>query len=313
MAYPPYPRQPPQQRPSTGKQLLNIVILIVLIVVLLVVLTKFRFIHPRDIPGWQGFYCTAIEQKHSKIAIIYGDDGMGDPEKLENLIAHARLTTTPERVPVSYLSSGMLKSYDVIFLDRMQSITFAQSAALQSYMDGGGNVVWIGDAASKYTLTAEDLADALARNATQPGYYEKLLKKANSSLGFGELSLYLGVSYIRSDQGDTGLTLRIIDSSNLIGSGVGQAPDESKPGAAKELPLGQMRPDLPFAVVNEKAIGQLSGSTKVAVLQQGSLQYPAIIDIKYVGRLVYISFPPELIADQVTGLLGNIIDYLITC
>ncbi|MGB9577133.1 MAG: hypothetical protein ACP5O3_00495 [Candidatus Micrarchaeia archaeon] len=306
---------PPSQASSKGKQLVNVVVLFVLVIALLVVLTKFHFIHPRDIPGWQGFYCGVIERAPSRIAIVYGDDGAGDPEKLENLIAHAKPNSAPTRIPLQEISAGLLKNYDVVFLDRARTITFAQAAALQSFLDGGGNLVWQADSASNYAVTPEELAEALSLNASKPGYYEKFLKKVNNTKGFGELgSLYAGISFVRAETASPNLVLRVVDSGSLLGSGVGFAPEGSAPGMPRELPLGSMSPGLPYAVVNEKPSGAVAGSTKVAVLVLGGNQsYPAIIDTKYVSRIVYVAFPLEMISDKMTGLLNNVLDYLVAC
>lgn len=310
-----YPQRPAPMPSSRGKQIMNVVILIVLVVVLLVVLTKFRFIHPRDIPGWQGVYCGIIEPGHSRIAIVYGDDGAGDPEKLENLLTRARPSSAPIRIPLQEISAGMLKNYDIVFLDHARTITFGQAAALQAYLDGGGNLVWQADSASVYTVTPEELSEALMMNASKPGYYENFIKKVNNTKGFGDLgSLYAGIAYVRTEAAANDLILRIVDSQNLIGSGVGLAPEGSVAGTPRELPLGQMAPGMPYAVVNEKPLGALAGSTKVAVLATGAKQlYPAIIDTKYVSRIVYVAFPAELISEKITGLLNNILDYLVTC
>ncbi|MEW5955603.1 MAG: hypothetical protein AB1626_03650 [Candidatus Micrarchaeota archaeon] len=299
MAYPPY-AQPVSKRESAQETLIKIIVFVALVLVLLVVLTKFKFIHPRDIPGWKGLYCGVIEQRQSRIMILHGDEGLGDPEKLANQLSRFRISAPPEQLHASRLSSGMLKNYELVIVDRMKRITFTQAEALKSYMDGGGSIVWIGDAGSDYYLSEEDRQAALLENETNPGAYERLLNKSERTTGFGDIGRdYLGVTYLRTENATSGVVLKVVDRSNVLVQAVVQ-----------ELEVGSMS----FAVVNENK-GGAAFISKSAVLDYGGHEYPAVIDSKYVGRIVYIAFPPEQITESAypTGLLTNMVDYLVSC
>jgi len=298
MAYPPY--QQPAKRESPQETLIKIIVFIALVLVLLVVLTKFKFIHTRDIPGWKGFYCGVVEQQQSRIMMLHGDDGLGDYEKLANQLSRFRVSAPPEQLHVSRLSSGVLKNYELVIVEHMKRITFTQAEALKSYMDGGGSIIWIGDAGSDYYLSEEDLSAALIKNESNPGYYERLLNQSRKTTGFGEIGeYYLGVTYLRTENDTSGVVLKVVDRSNPLVQAVIQ-----------ELDLNSM----PFAVVNENKVGAAT-VTKSAILDYGGHEYPAVIDSKYVGRIVYVSFPPEEITESIqpTGLLTNMVDFLVSC
>jgi len=300
MAYPPYAQGVPK-RESAQETLIKMLVFLALVVVLLVVLTKFKFIHPRDIPGWKGFYCGVIEQRQSRILIVHGDEGLGDPDKLANQLSRFRVSAPPEQLHASRLSSGMLKNYELVIVEKMKRVTFTQAEALKSYMDGGGSVIWIGDAGSEYYLSEEDRQAALIENESNPGAYERLLNKSAKTKGFGEIGqYYLGVTYLRTEANASGVTLKVVDRNNPLVQAV-----------VEELELGSM----PFTVVAEGRVGAATGASKSAVLDYGGHEYPAVIDSKYVGRIVYIAFPPEQVTESVqpTGLLTNLVDFLVSC
>jgi hypothetical protein len=283
----------------------NIVILAVLVVILLVILTKFKWVSCSQVPGWCPIYCQMFGK--SRVAIVYGEDGIGDPATLEKLIMRLRPGTVVERMPVDAISSGLLKNYELIVLEKAKTMTFRQAGALQLYLDSGGNLLWIGDSASNWTLSSEDIADALAKNASRPGYYEALMKQVNETSGFGPLSNYIMARYDRTQSAEAA-QFKAIDYSHPIVRGYGAA------GYAFETPA------MPYAVVSEKP-----GVTKIASLKAGGKEYPAILETRYVGKIIYFAFPLDQMlveAARASGdagtlpgsqLLINLFDYLVEC
>ncbi|HII39083.1 TPA: hypothetical protein HA318_03730 [Candidatus Micrarchaeota archaeon] len=301
MAYPPRQNYPPKEEKPT-EVLVKVLVLVVLVVVLLVVLTKLKFMHSKDIPGWKGFYCGVIEQgKQSKIMVLYGDEGLGDPELLVEQLSRFRVSAPALSMHINSVSTGTLKSFELVILEKARKLTFTQAAVLEAYMDGGGSIIWIGDAGSEYVLSEEDRQWALMENETLPYSYEALVNRSRRATGFDEIGRqYLGVNFLRVENGSSGVVLKVVDRSNPLMEAVVQ-----------ELELHEV----PFAVVRENAVGAAGGITKSAVIAYGGHDYPAVLDSKYVGRIVYVAFPPEQVtqSNQPGGLLTNMVDYLVNC
>ena len=319
------------------KELPHLIILVILVVVLLVVLTKFQWVHCSQIPGnWCEIYCTQIIRSHSRVALISGNEGIGVPRELQNEIKRVRPYTYLEPFPESSLSAGLLKNYDLIVLERMQRITFKQSQAIRDYVNRGGSVIWIGDAASKYYVDQIDAAEEVRRimdELEKKGVFEQLLagkgvitksvglikasdipenstledvKKiveekyavdsvdnlVNKTKGFGPLSDIIGAKYVETKTVNKTLELQIITYDHLITKGL-LGRFDFNPGQ--------------YVVVSENP----ARVTKLASIKDGENEYPAILETRYSGKVIYVAYPLE--KTNSSTLVNNLFDYLITC
>src|SRR3989344_2241129 len=127
---------------SIVKDFAHIVVLFILLLVLLVVVTKFKVVHPSAIPGWQGVYCTYVEQKHSVVGFVYGDDGAGNPGELVETLSKSRPSLRTELVQMRDVSPGLLSRFEVIVLEKSKTVPFRALSALEGYLDNGGSLVW---------------------------------------------------------------------------------------------------------------------------------------------------------------------------
>lgn len=276
----------------------HIIVLALLVLLLLVVVTKFKIIHCTQVPGWCDTYCSMFG--NSKVAVISGAGAIGNATQLILSIQRAHPITLVEEFPASEMSAGLLEPYELIVIEGPKNFTYKQRIALMDYLDRGGSLLLIGDAITSQYVTQEDLELALLLNATKPGYYEQVLKEQNKTpKGFGDLgTYYLGAQYVRTEQPQQA-TLKIVTRDNPIVRGLRA---EFQLGNATGAP----RP-VPFAVVTENP----AVVTKAALIAAGGKEYPAVLERKYVGRIVYIAFPLELAGSPT--LIGNIFDYLVTC
>jgi hypothetical protein len=288
------------QQTDWKKEIPHIIVFIILILVLLVILTKFKWIHCSQVPliPWCSWYCEMFGK--SRVGIVYGGEGMGNPVDLQNEIINFRYYTVVDPpLPLSTISIGVLKNYELVILENAKKITRGQANALKMYLEQGGNMLWIGDSGTQYYATDEDLAQARIRNNSEPGYYEAFVRSLNkTSGGFGELADYLFVKYVETKPAQPGMTFNKVNADHLIMSGINES-----------FPL----PAVPFTVVT---VNQ-AGTNLLATIKVGDKEYPAIIDTRYVGRIVYVSFPIEQVPALAQGrgkyLLTNILDYLVTC
>ena len=287
------------EKQSLVKDLAHVAVLLILLVVLLVIVTKFKVIHPSVIPGWQGVYCTYIEQKHSVVGFVYGADGAGDPEALVTLLSNTRPTMRSELVQLEDITPGLLSRYEVLVLEKDKTVSFRALSALSSYLDSGGTVIWVGDSLSHQVLDSRDLEEARQLNATKldwvnrtgKDYYSWFLEKYQNQIGFGEFGNQFFGGYLRTEKASGASTLNPVIRDHLLLSGI---------------PRVKFARGTSLSVVNQN-----DGVNMLANIEHNGQTFPGILEIKYVGRILYFAFPLEALDSQT--FLDNIFDYLVTC
>ncbi len=289
------------EQSSLVKDIAHIVVLLILVLVLLVVVTKFKVGHPSAIPGWQGVYCTYIEQKHSVVGFVYGDDGAGDPEQLVEDLSKSRPSLRTELVQMRDVSPGLLSRYEVIVLEKSKTVPFRALSALEGYLDGGGSLVWTSASLSKQVLDDRDLEEARQYNASHPewreqsrpgkDYYTWFLESYASQKGFGEFgNKFLG-GFLKSQPATSSTVMNPVIRDHLVLSGI-------------------QRVSIP-ASTTLGVVNQNDDVNMIASVEYGSETFPAILEKKYVGRILYFAFPLEAL--QSSTFVDNLFDYLVTC
>lgn len=287
------------EQSSPVKDIAHLVVLLILVLVLLVVVTKFKVVHPSAIPGWQGVYCTYIEQKHSVVGFVYGEDGAGDPEKLVEDLSKSRPSLRTELVQMRDVSPGLLSRYEVIVLEKSKSVPFRALSSLEGYLDAGGSLVWTSDSLSKQVLDDRDLEEARQYNASHPewlnqtgkDYYTWFLESYASQKGFGEFgNKFLG-GFLKSQPATSSTVMTPVIRDHLLLSGIQIVP----------IPAATT-----LGVVNQN-----DDVNMIASIEYGQDTFPAILEKKYVGRILYFAFPLESL--QSSTFIDNLFDYLVTC
>jgi len=289
----------------------KILVLVGLLLILLVLLTKFRWIHcsqvlkigPLNLPtNWCDVYCTYLNGPASKMAIVYGDEGIGDPDALSRRIQVERMDqdkpfTVPVMLRIEDFAYESIKGYDVVFFERSRKITPAQASAVKKYIASGGTIVWIGDVGVEYYYQQIDIDQALALNASEPGYYELFMQDLNTTNamgGFGPMAAYLGVKYVSTMNATTNMSMVRVATNNLM---IADLVDEMA-----------FDSETPYAKVTFNP----SGASQVTKLKIGSASVPGIVEVKNPRvSAVYVAFPLEESPSK--GLINNILDYLVLC
>ncbi|HEV8290044.1 MAG TPA: hypothetical protein VGQ00_03790 [Candidatus Norongarragalinales archaeon] len=270
----------------------NIAILVILLLTLLGVLTYYQFISCSDVPGWCPVYCSMAGK--SRVALLYGTEGIGNPDLLRTQIINQRFIPV-ETISVDTASAALLKKYDLVIVEHAKRITPAQSDAILEYLRSGKPAIWIGDAGTERYLSNDDLTLAKQRNASQPGYYEQLVKQVNESKGFGDISNALGAQYVSTKTGPATATLTIVDRDHKLTRGL--TPQLTLPISA-------------YATVSFTPAAAL----KIADLKVGSDTIPGLLESRYAGKILYSSIPlEELPKAGYTTVLDNAMSYLVTC
>ncbi|MBI4406480.1 hypothetical protein HY571_01045 [Candidatus Micrarchaeota archaeon] len=285
---------------SFARDIVHIVILVVLLVVLLVVVTKFKVIHPSVVPGWQGVFCTYIEQKHSVVGFVVGSDGAGNPEGLVVDLSNKRPSLRAEIVRISDATPALLSRYEVLILEKSKTAPLRFVNILEGYLDRGGSLVWTGDALSNQVLDDLDLEEARQLNAsrdfwfnqTGKDYYSWFVETYQNQQGFGEFgNKFLG-GFIKTERAATSTEFNPVIRGHLLLTGFNQR---------FALPQGTV-----FGVVNQN-----DDVDMLASIEHGQDSFPAVLEKKYVGRIIYLAFPLESFNSE--SFLDNLFDYLVTC
>lgn len=267
------------------KNLPQLIILMILIVAGLFVLTKFSWVKCEDVPGWCGFYCKLVG--NSRIAMISGKSGIGDPKEFARQIVENTYHVV-EDIPPSQLSFGVLKGYDLVIVEKAENLTEKQIEAIEGYMDSGGTILWVGDSGTiGIKGLPEELINENKTNETEMisgSIVQSYWKKTG-------LSEYLLADYKEKIDVKNVTLLTIVTSHPIM------------LGLKKELVLKKTK----LAVVSENP----AGLTKVANLVVNETEYPAILENKYVGRIVYFAFPPEDVGSPT--FIMNLMGFLINC
>lgn len=278
------------------KEIPHLIVLAILVFILLFVVTKFKWVPCGQVPGdWCSIYCRVAG--NSRVAIIQGEGGIGDVQELSRQITKNRVYTYAEILPMEQLSYGVLKNYELVIVEGAKRISPLQVNALRDYASGGGSILWIGNSGTEHYLAPNDLSDALNRNETDPGYYERLMKKINGTKGFGEtISQILQVNYKKNDE-SSNLTLKLVSKDHAITKGL-----------VTEFPLKAEE----FSIVNLN-----SASSSAIAFVYGTKDCtqknpcPAIVANRYTAPVAYFAFPLEQAGSKT--LLTNTMDFLVTC
>jgi hypothetical protein len=126
----------------------KIIPLIVLIFILLFILTWSGLIKCQQVPGWCDVYWGIMGQP--QILITYSGDGLGDPFKLEDIFNSKNiLNVRPNVRDIQTLTSGVISKYEMVIVTQAKTLSFEQMEMFLEYANGGGILVWTGDAGTR--------------------------------------------------------------------------------------------------------------------------------------------------------------------
>lgn len=141
------------------KNVPHIIAIFLLLFALLIVSTKVGLIRCSDLgEGYCQVYWGIFGTP--KILIVYGDEGIGDPSKLESEIETIwRLPV--QKIDVNSISEEMLFRYDLVIVERARQIPTAKMKIFNDYMMKklDGRLVWVGDSGTFGSLSDKSCRD----------------------------------------------------------------------------------------------------------------------------------------------------------
>jgi hypothetical protein len=136
---------------DTAKSVWRVIFLLILIGIFMGVLTWTGVVKCSVIPGWCDVYFGVFRYAtggQPRVAIVFGDDGMGDPEALGQFLSDPRiLGVHPIMMHLENLELGNIKDFDLVIVERAKTIKTEKLDIFVNYvLRHGGRLVWTGDA-----------------------------------------------------------------------------------------------------------------------------------------------------------------------
>ncbi len=279
------------------KTVMHVIILLILVGALLGLLTWSGVIRCSVIPGWCDVYWGVMNfftGGEPKVAIVTGNDGLGEPELLQRVMQDPR-HGLGKRVELLYLDRvglGNLKKYDLIIVEKARTMKTSQLKMFVDYVIQGGRLVWTGDAGAKLAEGDEPLywdERTPGKEHVEIGPWAR--KDGNKMLNFDE---FLSVNYITN----------FCEATKCKDENVWVGTFYVEPGADHPLVKG-LSPTLPmygdFAIVE-----QGEGVNTTRVLSVDTLaniyskdrrdlgkNFPVIVTSGMGERIAYYAVPPE--------------------
>lgn len=315
---------------------------ILLVAILLLVLMWAGVVRCGSFPYLCDFYYAVVGSP--RVAIIYGDEGLGDPVKLQMMLLN------PEIVGAEYVTTyhieqvalANLKNYKLIIVERAKQMSREQLEMFMQYVNqAGGRLVWIGDAGiepideekNAYNdlkgiiesdpddmnipaSSKTELLDALENP------WVRVLEKDNS-YAITDFSQFLGVEYVGNYCGLLG-GAKCSDKLMTVGSIQPEKTGDNPLiyGMAPSFTL-RVKEGRDFSVVriipnsNTGIAASLNFPTSLLTNDKDDMgkNVPFIVTSGFGERVAYYAYPPEYLVEDngaylimknmVTGMLGE--------
>ncbi len=321
------------QKNSSGllSELPHVIVIILLVIVLLFVATKFGWMHCSQVPGWCNYYCK-IEGSRTRVAVISDNTGFGDANAFVTLLSKQKPDFVPERFPAKELSFGQLKAYDLVIVEGLRNVTPSQLSAIRKFLDGGGNMILVGDSLVSRYLDSEDVYLIFTKLRMDPKYQDLREKfpwitSPNSQVYFNSENFKAFTDYIDSSTNVSKTDVAAIRDWARVSSVAGYYDLEPVLGSEYVDTLPQSTGKMKFSNVRHLLTNGLknfnltssfsyvnpdsAAVTKLAYVEINGREYPALFERKYVGKILYLNFQPE--KTDSPAFLSNLLDYFVVC
>ncbi len=282
----------------------KIIGIVVLVIVLLFFLTWSGLIRCGEIPYWCEVYETVMGSP--RVLIVYGDEGLGNPEELRLLLMDPRGVAV-NAVDIAHLdtvSMGNLSNYQLVIVQKAKRMSIDQLSMFIEYVNiGGGRLVWVGDAGTE--RPADELDDSIELPDRKfmldnPWMRAKETDTEYKLLPFDE---FLGIRYIGN----------YCDEFNCVGESFSVGLLKPELTGNHHLIYGIspvmeliISPERDFAIVEQ--FPRITNSKIVLNLDQGSVKQGAnreikrflpIITTSAIGeRVAYYAYPLEYFCED---------------
>lgn len=131
----------------------RIVVLFLLVSALWFVAVATGFLRCSAVPGGCEIYYGVLRASgggKEKVLVVYGDGGMGDHELLvEKMNDPDVLRVRPRTLHLQQTSLQTLRNFDLVVVEEAREISTEKLQMFMEYVNGGGRLVWTGDAGTE--------------------------------------------------------------------------------------------------------------------------------------------------------------------
>ncbi len=128
----------------------HLVILAVLLAGLLGVLIFTGLLGCNAVPGGCEIYYRFVKGGQPNILVVYGDSGLGDPDRLVEVLNGRDLVRAQARsMGIEKLNYVNVREFDLMIVERAKKICSDKLKLFEFYVNSGGRLVWTGDAGTE--------------------------------------------------------------------------------------------------------------------------------------------------------------------
>ncbi len=135
---------------QTSKDVFHVIVLVALAAGLLFALTWTGVLRCSVVPGWCDAYWLMVRGGTPRVLIVEGLGGMGDPDLLQRELSNPQhVGVKPAISRLDLVNLGNIKSYDLVIVERARKMSTGKLKMFMEYVNGGGRLVWTGDAGTE--------------------------------------------------------------------------------------------------------------------------------------------------------------------
>jgi len=169
-------------------------ILLILVFALIFVLTYSNVLKCKTIPFWCDAYYAI--KGNPDVLIVYGEDGLGDPNELADLLRDPDIAGIHARqLRLQSVNPGNLDKYEIVIVTHARTMGSDKIKMFLNYSAKGGNLVWTGDAGVESNDPNDFLSEAESGLDLNSGKLINPWARKNDS-DIVRLNKALGVDYI---------------------------------------------------------------------------------------------------------------------
>ncbi len=255
-------------------------------------------------------YYSIIAGGKPKVLIVYGEEGMGDPQFLAEVLKGTRFDAKANIRELSLTTLPLLTEYQLVVVERARRMSTSQIKMFQEYAGRGGRLVWVGDAGTLPADGETDMNIFLLKGERKTGASRsEYLGPWARKQGDKQVSLdyTLGVRF-------RGNYCEMVQCTNGVQVGNLDFPDPSS-RLANGLSQGlAFYGDFSIVELNDssyqKSMGILDYGTNLIATPPSSYfwlktekqgfgkNFPVIVATGFGGRVAYYAFPPEFFVSE---------------
>ncbi|HZX19448.1 MAG TPA: hypothetical protein VFF13_00365 [archaeon] len=286
----------------------HLAMLAILLLALLTIFVHFNVIscgtiHPFVCDAYYRGYEMITGKSAPIVLIVFGSDGMGNPEYLEQTLRSSKFSARVSLESIERISLPELREHQLVIVERARKICTDDLQIFAEYVNTGGKLIWIGDAGTE-PCENDLLLKESERKAVES---EKTIGPWARKEGTKQVSfdIMLGVNYKENYCNLVQCTLPqyignfdFVNTDHKITYGLGQGLPFYSDFSIVETNADAFQSSLAFMDHGSDLIADSNSNAPNAEKKNFGKSFPAIVSSGVGGRVVYYAFPPEYFVSE---------------